>query len=170
MSGPSRDAAGRKGVVNQRPHVVVITDDADLRDYLTQGLLFAGFWTSAIASGLQAIEVFRLRRFDLILLDGDLRGLSALEVARRLRRGTGEEGAPLTSAPIVMVDAAESPDQRAELRSVGVESFLDPPLELETVASTLMEIVGRWRADHPDEPWADAPLPQSRGPRGDGMD
>ena len=150
-----------------RPHVVIVTDDPDLRGFLTEGLLFAGFWTSAIASGLQVIEVFRLRLFDLILIDGGIRGLSAGEVTRRLRSAAGRDEAPLTGAPILIVAAPEGRPEREALRAAGADGFLDPPLELEGVAATLMRSVLEWRRAHPDEPWADAPLPQSRGPRRD---
>ena len=153
-----------------RPHAVIVSDDPDLRDFLGQGLLFAGFWTSAIASGLQAIEVFRLRRFDLILIDAALGGLPAPEVIRRLRSPAGPDGTPLTSVPIAVIDAPAAPAERAALLDAGADAFLDPPLDMEALAADLMTLVLDWRTANPDEPWADAPLPQSRGPRGDETD
>ena len=153
--------------VSQRPHIVILTDDPDLRDFLGQGLLLAGFWTSAIASGIQAIEVFRMRRFDLIIMDAHIRGLSALEIVHRLR-GTGTRGGePLTLIPIAIIDADPDPAARQELSWAGDVAFLDPPLELEDVANRLMASVAAWRAANPGEPWADASVPQSRGPRDD---
>ena len=53
---------------NERPHVLIVSDDPDLAEFLVEGLPLGGFWTSAIANGLQALEVFRLRQFDLIVV------------------------------------------------------------------------------------------------------
>lgn len=165
MSEPASDRPAAWERVNQRPHVVILSDDPDLRDFLGQGLLLAGFWTSAIASGIQAIEVFRMRRFDLIIIDADIRGLSALEIIRRLR-GIAKWGSePLTLIPIAIIDADSDPAAREKLSWAGDVEFLDPPLELEDVAIRSMALVAAWRAANPGEPWADASVPQSRGPR-----
>ncbi len=68
----------------QRPHVLIVSDDPSLVEFLNEGLPLGGFWTSVIASGLQAIEVFRLRQFDLVLIDAGLTSFSAVELIRRL--------------------------------------------------------------------------------------
>lgn len=145
---------------------MIVSDDGDLRDFLGQGLLLAGFWTSAIASGIQAIEVFRLRRFDLILIDAKIGGLSAGEVVRRLRnQGPGaHDRQPLTRVPIVVVDPPLSDDERERLASAGADVLLEPPLEIEEVAIRLMTLVVDWHEANPDEPWADASVLQARGP------
>ena len=162
VAPPDRPAAWER--VSQRPHVVVISDDPDLRDFFVQGLLMAGFWTSAIASGIQAIEVFRMRRFDLILLDARIRGLPAAEIIRRLRGGSGRGREALTQVPVVVVDD-EDPSASDAFGELGVDGYLEPPIELDEVALRLMALVTEWRAAHPDEPWADASVSQSRGPR-----
>ena len=166
-AGSGRSAAWER--VSQRPHVVVISDDPDLREFFVQGLLLAGFWTSAIASGIQVIEVFRMRRFDLILLDAEIRGLPAAEIIRRLR-GRGERGQePLTQVPVVVVSSGDHSEDllsgRERFNGLGVNGFLRPPMELDDIAIRLMTIVADWRAEHPAEPWADASVPQSRGSR-----
>ena len=69
---------------HHRPHVLIVCDDPSLSEFLAEGLPLGGFWTSVIASGLQAIEVFRLRQFDMILLDTGLTSFSWIELVRRL--------------------------------------------------------------------------------------
>src|SRR5919112_1711088 len=65
----------------QRPHVLIVSDDSELTTFLGEGLVYAGFWTSIIANGVQALEVFRLRSFDVMLLDAALSGIGALDLA-----------------------------------------------------------------------------------------
>lgn len=165
MSGPAPDRPVAWERVNQRPHVVVISDDPDLRDFFVQGLLMAGFWTSAIASGIQTIEVFRMRRFDLILIDAGIRGLPAGEILRRLRGRSERSPEPLTQVPVVVVGAGAVPSGRDAFIGAEVDGFLDPPMDLDDIAIQLMAIVAAWRTAHPEEPWADASVSQSCGPR-----
>ncbi|MEZ4624469.1 MAG: hypothetical protein R2843_06700 [Thermomicrobiales bacterium] len=76
---------------HQRPHVLIVSDDQGLAEFLSEGLTIAGFWTSVIASALQTLEVFRLRTFDLIIvdaaLDGARRRTTTRSPARRKRIG-----------------------------------------------------------------------------------
>ena len=67
----------------ERPHVLIVTDDPSLIEFLGEGLVMGGFWTSVISHGLQVLEVFRLRTFDLIVVDRDLGTFDAIELIER---------------------------------------------------------------------------------------
>lgn len=139
-----------------RPHVLIVTDDASLSEFLGEGLLLGGFWTSVVASGLQTLEVFRLRQFDLVLIDASLTGFQSLELVRRLlgRSGRGDRTAR-TQAPILLV--AESSDEMTieEARAAGAQDVLYAPLELETLVPALHSVFDEWRERHPHLPLAD---------------
>jgi CheY-like chemotaxis protein len=93
----------------QRPHVLIVSDDLELATFLGEGLVYAGFWTSAIASAVQALEVFRLRSFDVMLLDATLGGIGALELIRRLRgRSDRATSTERTDIPILVIAASSS--------------------------------------------------------------
>jgi DNA-binding response OmpR family regulator len=142
---------------NERPHVLIVSDDPSLSDFLSEGLPLGGFWTSVIASGLQALEVFRLRQFDLIVVDMGLQSFEATEFLRRLR-GVSDRASlkeARTSAPVILI----YPDRdmaRVDAVGLGIAAELHPPLELDEVVRTLHEVFQGWRADHPDSPLADA--------------
>jgi len=150
-----------------RPHILIVSDDPDLAQFLGEGLLYAGFWTSTVASALQALEVFRLRTFDLVLVDAAIAGFGAFEMIRRLR-GRSDRAAsdhPRTDVPILLVADTPSPIPAEEATAAGADAVLAPPLELEELAPRLFAAVAAWRAAHPDRPWADAPPSQASGPR-----
>lgn len=154
-SSGTRVAAEHTGT--HRPHVLIVTDDEGLRDFLAEGLIYGGFWTSVIASGLQVLEVFRLRTFDLVLIDAALGGMGALEVIRRLRgrSNRGPASGPRTDVPILVIAAGPHEVDPEEAASAGADGILVAPLELETLVPYLHQVVAAWRADHPDRPWAD---------------
>ena len=144
-----------------RPHLAVISGDPDLSTFLHEGLQLTGFWVSSIASGIQAIEVLRLRRFDLIVIDGRLGGLSASEVVRRIGGSTGD-GRSDGVAPIAIVDP---PDDDAS--AIGADLILRPPLELDDLTPLLMAEIVAWRGRHPGVAWADAPAQITKRPDAD---
>jgi DNA-binding response OmpR family regulator len=140
-----------------RPHVLVVSDDEDLRDFLLEGLVIGGFWVSAVASALQTLEVFRLRTFDLGIVDLHLGGMSAVELIKRLRSSADpvEVSLPRTNVPLVgLADSAEIPSAREALNA-GLDQIMVPPIELENLVPLLHEIVRQWRAAHPGRPFAD---------------
>jgi DNA-binding response OmpR family regulator len=123
----------------ERPHVLIVTNDRDLSDFLSEGLVLGGFWTSTIASGIQTLEVFRLRSFDLILIDADLGDLDSLEVVRRLR-GTSDRASqtgPKIDLPIGLIAASPEEVEMPAAIAAGVDYVLVAPIELEELIPEL---------------------------------
>ena len=140
----------------QRPHVLIVSDDRELTDFLGEGLVYGGFWTSTIASAVQALEVFRLRSFDVMILDAALGGIGALELLRRLRghsdRATAIER---TDIPILVIAGSEAELQLLDVGRPGADAVILAPIELEDLAVELGTLVTTWRAAHPSRQWAD---------------
>jgi len=140
----------------QRPHVLIVSDDPELTAFLGEGLVYAGFWTSTIASAVQAMEVFRLRSFDVMVLDAALGGIGALELVLRLRgRSDRTTATERTDIPILVI-AASGRELDPELAEhAGADGIIVAPIELEQLAVNLGRTVTTWRAAHPDREWAD---------------
>lgn len=148
----------------QRPHVLIVSDDPGLSAFLNEGLPLVGFWTTVIASGLQALEVFRLRRFDVIAIDAGLQSFAAMELIHRLR-GLSERdpSAPArTNAPIVLVTEhpIDLPDD--ERRRLGIDRMYVAPVELEELGPDLHAVFDDWQDRYPSVPMSDDPLDENR--------
>lgn len=141
----------------ERPHVLIVTDDQGLASFLGEGLIMGGFWTSVISHGLQVLEVFRLRRFDLVVIDSDLGTFDPMELIERLRGVSSRSGRsePRTLAPVIVMASADSGITAEQQESLGIAAILQAPVELEDVVQTLHQVFARWRAAHPDAPLAD---------------
>lgn len=137
-----------------RPHILIVGDDQDLSTFLSEGLMMGGFWTSTIASGIQAIEVFRLRGFDLVLIDALIGGMDVVELIRRLRT-PGSETAGRTDVPLFIIAGSLDEVDPEAISAAGSDGLLLPPIELETLIPALFGAVDEWRTNHPDRPWAD---------------
>lgn len=156
MSSPRPRDDQRK--TNERPHVLIVTDDPSLAEFLGEGLVMGGFWTSVISHGLQVLEVFRLRSFDLIVIDRELGTFDAIELIERLRgfSAHGGAGEARTDKPVVIISSDDPRLGAGDSERLGVVATLQAPLELEEVVRELHAVFARWREAHPDVPLADA--------------
>ena len=140
----------------QRPHVLIVSDDRDLTEFLGEGLVYAGFWTSAIASALQVLEVLRLRSFDVMVLDATLGGIGSVELLRRLRgRSDRASAAERTDIPILVIAASNNELDAVAAQRAGADQVIQAPVELEDLAAEIGRSVYAWRAAHPGRRWAD---------------
>jgi DNA-binding response OmpR family regulator len=138
-----------------RPHILIVSDDLDLSQFLQEGLTLAGFWISIVASALQSLEIFRLRTFDLMLVDALLEGLGADEVVRRLRTPVGDDSTGRTDIPIIVIAGSPEEITLEQAREIGANDIRYPPIEIEELAVDLFPMIRDWREQHPDRPWAD---------------
>ena len=77
--------------------ILVVEDERQIAQIAEDYLRHAGFAVIATGDGLDALELVRERRPDLVVLDLGLRRLDGMEVARRLRQEN--------TIPIVMLTA-----------------------------------------------------------------
>ncbi|HEV2074129.1 MAG TPA: response regulator [Thermomicrobiales bacterium] len=149
---------------SERPHVLIISDEESLSSFLNEGLPMGGFWTTVIASGLQALEVFRLRQFDLVIIDWELQSFGAMELLRRLRgvstRTSSAE--PRTTAPVVLISEQPADVPPEDIERLGIKRLLRAPLELDEVARELHAVFEEWRSAYPDVPLSDDPARSAR--------
>ena len=71
------------------PHVVAVDDDAAIRALLVDYLSGNELRVSAVASGRELSELLARETVDLVVLDVRLPGEDGMQIARRLREGSG---------------------------------------------------------------------------------
>jgi DNA-binding response OmpR family regulator len=111
--------------------VLVVDDESTLRETLAEALEAEGLEVMTAADGREALERFRARAPDLVLLDLMLPGLSGIEVCRILRRES--------SVPIVMLTARDSEIDKVVGLEVGADDYVTKPF-------SLRELLARVRA------------------------
>ena len=116
---------------------VLIVEDNELNMKLFSDLLEAhGYATLKTANGIDAIEIARAHKPDLILMDIQLPEVSGLDVTRWLK-----EDDELKSIPVIAVTAFAMKGDEERIREGGCEAYLSKPISigkfLETVRTYL---------------------------------
>lgn len=82
-------AAPRRGKVVSLPaseHILIVDDDPIVSESVSLGLHSFGYETTRVSDGEQAMQAIRRTRFDAILLDLMMPGISGLEVMRWMQK------------------------------------------------------------------------------------
>jgi two-component system cell cycle response regulator DivK len=127
------------GDVVAMPKTVLIVEDNELNMKLFNDLLEAhGYATIQTKSGVEAIELARRHRPNLILMDIQLPEVSGLEVTQWLK-----DDEELRSIPIVAITAFAMKGDEEKIRQGGCEAYLSKPISvvkfLETVRNYVTE-------------------------------
>ncbi len=120
------------------PHLLVVDDDARLRELLRRYLSENGFRVTGAADAAEARANLACFAFDLIVLDVMMPGDSGLDLTRELRTAGGSP--PL---PILLLTAMAEPEDRINGLEQGADDYLAKPFEPRELVLRIRNIVER---------------------------
>jgi len=103
-------------VSNDVIYVAVVDDDESVRRSFSRLLRSAGFHPVTYASAEALLKDAKRPRFDCLLLDIQLGGMSGLELSRRL-------AAVKDSTPVIFITAHDEPEVRSQALATGCAAF-----------------------------------------------
>jgi CheY-like chemotaxis protein len=109
-------------MVGQGGEILVVDDDPANRELLARRLTRSGYAPAVVESGEAALELLAERRFDMILLDLMMPGLSGLETLERLKASPR-----LRTIPVIMLSAADDIDTMVDCILQGAEDYIFKP-------------------------------------------
>ncbi len=118
-------------MTDTRPHILVVEDDVKIAALLSDYFEAAGYRTTRIGDGRQAVACARANVHDLIVLDLMLPGLDGIEVCRQVRT--------FSQAPIIMLTARIDEIDRLLGLDTGADDYVCKPF-------SPREVVARVRA------------------------
>jgi two-component system, cell cycle response regulator DivK len=134
---PSRCAWGGKTGAGAMAKTVLIVEDNELNMKLFHDLLQAnGFNTIETRNGIEALDLARKHKPDLILMDIQLPEVSGLEVTKWIK-----EDDELKSIPVVAVTAFAMKGDEERIRQGGCEAYLSKPISVAKFLETVRHFV-----------------------------
>ncbi|MEV0216545.1 response regulator transcription factor [Micromonospora sp. NPDC050695] len=115
--------------------VLVVEDDASIREVTALGLRRAGFRVDTAVDGRQALVAWRARPVDVIVLDVMLPGLDGLQVCREIRR--------TSQVPILMLTARTDTLDVVVGLECGADDYLRKPFDLPELVARVRSVLRR---------------------------
>ncbi len=119
------------------PLVLVVEDEAEIREMLAYLLEMSGFVVLQARDGAEAIERAVSAHPDAILMDVAMPNMNGLQATRILRAGSGT-----AEIPIVICSAYTSLEDRERALAAGANEFVPKPCDLDFVVSRLHHYAG----------------------------
>ncbi|MBL4726549.1 MAG: response regulator [Rhizobiaceae bacterium] len=120
------------------PKSIMIVEDNELNMKLFNDLLEAnGYITIKTRNGLEALDLAREHKPDLILMDIQLPEVSGLEVTKWLK-----EDDELRHIPVIAVTAFAMKGDEERIRSGGCEAYISKPISVGSFVETIKSYIG----------------------------
>lgn len=116
--------------------ILVVEDDAAVRDSLARTLRFEGYQVEIAGDGLQALDAVRAGEPDALILDVSMPRMDGLEACRRLRA----DGVLL---PVLMLTARDSVGDRVAGLDAGADDYLIKPFALQELLARIRALLRR---------------------------
>lgn len=107
----------------EKPHLLIVDDDARLRSLLYKFLTENGFHVSTAEDASQAKDLLKKFDFDLAVLDVMMPGETGFELTKQIRASQNED------LPILLLTAMGEVDNRIEGLTFGADDYLTKPFD-----------------------------------------
>ncbi len=130
-SAPARQPAA-SGV---RPRVLVVDDEATIRDLLSKTLALAEYDVDMAPDGRTALERLRIIPYDLLITDLKMPGVDGLTVIREARRLKAD-------LPVIIITGFSNEASAIEAVNLGVSGYLTKPFRVPRVLAAASKALG----------------------------
>jgi two-component system OmpR family response regulator len=125
-------------------HILVVDDDIEIRELLSDFLARNGFRVTAAPNGAAMMQTLGTVRIDLVILDIMMPGEDGLSLCRRLRANG--------SMPIIMLTAAGGETDRIVGLEVGADDYLPKPFSTRELLARVRAVLRRSAMPVPGSP------------------
>jgi two-component system OmpR family response regulator len=132
-----------RATVNDAARLLVVDDEATIRELLAGSLRFAGYEVVTAASGTEAVRAAAGARPDLILLDVMMPDGDGFEAVRRLRDNNQD-------VPVIFLTARDGVSDRVNGFALGADDYVTKPFSLDEVLARIRAVLKRTRQAVPD--------------------
>jgi len=132
---PSTPAPARSAPISGRPRVLVVDDEASIRDLLAKTLALAEYDVDVSPDGRSALERMRMHPYDLLIADLKMPGMDGLAVIREAKRYKAD-------LPVIIITGFSTESSAIEAVNLGVAGYLTKPFRVPQVLAAAARALG----------------------------
>ena len=123
-------------------HLLVVDDEEAIRTLIKKYATFEGYQVTEAANGMEAVELCRKQRFDLIIMDVMMPELDGFSACREIRKDS--------ATPVLMLSARGEEYDRIHGFETGVDDYVVKPFSPRELMMRVQAILKRSQAASPD--------------------
>jgi excisionase family DNA binding protein len=127
--------AGRSLASGERPRILVVDDEASIRDLLSKTLALAEYDVDVAPDGRSALDRLRLYPYDLLIADLKMPGMDGLTVIREAKRYKAD-------LPVIIITGYSTESSAIEAVNLGVAGYLTKPFRVPQVLAAAARALG----------------------------
>src|SRR5580700_2373193 len=116
-------------------HILVVDDEPQIRRVMRTTLVAQGYEVSDARTGEAALELVRSERYDLVLLDVNMPGISGIQTCREIRLGS--------DLPIIMVTVRGAERDKVQALDAGADGYLTKPFSVSELLARIRAVLRR---------------------------
>jgi two-component system cell cycle sensor histidine kinase/response regulator CckA len=128
-------APARPAGASARPRILVVDDEASIRDLLAKTLALAEYDVDVAPDGRSALERMRLYPYDLLIADLKMPGMDGLTVIKEAKRYK-------TDLPVIIITGFSTESSAIEAVNLGVAGYLTKPFRVPQVLAAAAKALG----------------------------
>jgi excisionase family DNA binding protein len=128
-------AAPRPAAGATRPRVLVVDDEASIRDLLSKTLALAEYDVDVAPDGRSALERMRMYPYDLLIADLKMPGMDGLTVIREAKRYKAD-------LPVIIITGFSTESSAIDAVNLGVAGYLTKPFRVPQVLAAAAKALG----------------------------
>ena len=121
--------------VTGRPRVLVVDDEASIRDLLAKTLALAEYDVDVAPDGRSALDRMRIYSYDLLIADLKMPGMDGLAVIREAKRYKAD-------LPVIIITGFSTESSAIEAVNLGVAGYLTKPFRVPQVLAAAAKALG----------------------------
>jgi excisionase family DNA binding protein len=128
-------APSRRSASSGRARVLLVDDEASIRDLLAKTLALAEYDVDVCFDGRSALERMRMYPYDLLITDLKMPGMDGLAVIREAKRYKAD-------LPVIIITGFSTESSAIEAVNLGVDGYLTKPFRVPQVLAAAARALG----------------------------
>ncbi|PFP29724.1 DNA-binding response regulator [Bacillus sp. AFS073361] len=124
--------------------ILVVEDEEKIARLLEIELEYEGYVVTKVMDGLEAFEAYKKGKWDLVLLDVMLPGISGIELLRRIRVND-------QITPVLLLTAKSSVEDKVSGLDYGANDYITKPFQIEEVLARVRAALRVKAVEQPQE-------------------
>ena len=116
-------------------HILVVDDEPQIRRVMRTTLVAQGYEVSDARTGDEALELVRSEKYDLVLLDVNMPGISGIQTCREIRQGS--------DLPIIMLTVRGAERDKVQALDAGADGYLTKPFSMSELLARIRAVLRR---------------------------